>query len=148
MCGNCARLRLDCSGYATSPNALSQELAEYPRESSKGKRTYRSCKACRASKTKCSGERPTCRRCQAKEFNCIYPVSSQPEWIRRVQVITSDSQGALPTPSMIPDESPSYVSEWGPIYSSEKSHTPQSSCLSYQQPVSGESSEPPPAALS
>lgn len=67
-----------------------QEIAKDRVESSKRKRTYRSCTACRSSKTKCSGERPTCRRCQDKGLDCSYSESSQPNWIRRVESSKED----------------------------------------------------------
>ncbi|KAJ5717594.1 hypothetical protein N7488_003240 [Penicillium malachiteum] len=106
-CGNCARLRLVCSGYDNSPESQAQNITKYRIESSRKKRTYRSCTACRGSKTKCSGERPTCRRCQDRGHTCVYSESSQPNWIRRVESISQGNEKAPSTPSLIPDNSPS-----------------------------------------
>lgn len=79
---------------------------EFKPESSKRKRTYRSCIGCRTSKTKCSGERPTCQRCQRKGISCVYSESCQPNWIQRVEAIGNDSQGGLPTPTVLSNGSP------------------------------------------
>ncbi|KAJ6177297.1 hypothetical protein N7485_004211 [Penicillium canescens] len=107
-CGNCARLRLVCSGYSTPPRSHASESAIDQLDRSKRKRTYRSCAACRVSKTKCSGERPTCQRCQDKNLQCVFAEASQPTWVRRVNVISTHSQKS---PSLEPpvDGSPSYT---------------------------------------
>lgn len=47
-------------------------------------RTYRSCKSCRLSKTKCNGDRPKCSRCTAKKTECIYDGGSAPRWARNL----------------------------------------------------------------
>lgn len=106
QCGNCARLRLVCSGYTSSIRANTQEDKEDSPESSKRKRTYRSCIACRTSKTKCSGERPICQRCQRKGTSCVYSESCQPNWIQRVEAIGNNPQSGLPTPTALSNESP------------------------------------------
>ncbi|KAJ5247645.1 hypothetical protein N7468_002628 [Penicillium chermesinum] len=98
------RLRLVCSGYTTSPVSQTQDIAKDRVESSKRKRTYRSCTACRASKTKCSGERPTCRRCHGKSLSCSYSESSQPDWIRRVEM-SNKNPAAITQPGLVSDHS-------------------------------------------
>src|SRR3954469_15862308 len=107
-CGNCARLRLVCSGYSTPPRSHASESVIDQLDRSKRKRTYRSCAACRVSKTKCSGERPTCQRCLDKSLRCVFAEASQPTWVRRVNVISTHSQKS---PSVEPpvDRSPSYT---------------------------------------
>lgn len=103
-CGNCSRLRLECSGYTSSLRTQGQENGEDILENSRRKRTYRSCIGCRASKTKCSGERPTCERCQTKGRNCVYSESCQPNWIQRVETVSNDCndmQTGLPTPTAL-----------------------------------------------
>ncbi|KIM98673.1 hypothetical protein OIDMADRAFT_127853, partial [Oidiodendron maius Zn] len=52
-CLNCERLHLQCPGYGSGSGAT---LRAEP--GTERRRTYRSCKACRACKTRCSGERP------------------------------------------------------------------------------------------
>lgn len=47
-------------------------------------RTYRSCKSCRLSKTKCNGDRPKCSRCTAKKTECVYDGGSAPRWARNL----------------------------------------------------------------
>jgi hypothetical protein len=100
-CGNCARLRLVCSGYTTTVRSPTIGGETDLRHSTRGKRTYRSCTACRASKTKCSGERP-CQRCRWKcSSECVYAESTQPTWVRRVNMIQTDNPDFSPArPSM------------------------------------------------
>lgn len=102
-------------------------------ESSKRKRTYRSCSACRGSKTKCSGERPTCRRCQDRGHTCIYSESSQPNWIQRVERISKSGQKTPSTPPLVPDRSPSNHLEQGVMQPDRLS--PQSPSVPFQQPL-------------
>lgn len=78
-CRNCERLQLDCLGdsglnapghASTSPVSLRKI------------RTYRSCNACRSSKTKCDGERPKCSRCTTKNVDCEYDGGAAPRWTK------------------------------------------------------------------
>jgi hypothetical protein len=100
-CGNCARLRLVCSGYTTPVRSQTTGGEIDLRHSTRVKRTYRSCTACRASKTKCSGERP-CQRCRWKcSTECVYAESTQPAWVRRVNMTQTGSPDfSLSRPSM------------------------------------------------
>lgn len=41
------------------------------------KRAQRACKECHSHKTKCSGEKPRCKRCAANDLVCIYQVSKR-----------------------------------------------------------------------
>ena len=41
-------------------------------------RLRNSCDACNTAKVKCSKERPTCRRCERRDVNCVYSVSLRP----------------------------------------------------------------------
>lgn len=107
-CGNCARLRLVCSGYSTPPRSHASESVIDHLDRSKRKRTYRSCAACRTSKTKCSGERPTCQRCQDKSLRCVFAEASQPTWVRRVDVISTRGRKS-PSSDQSVDRSPSYT---------------------------------------
>lgn len=100
-CGNCTRLRLVCSGYASSVRQQTQESMEGRLENSKKKRTYRSCIGCRGSKTKCSGDRPECQRCQTKSITCIYSESCQPNWIQRVDTSTDKAQVDFASPAVV-----------------------------------------------
>ena len=62
----------------------------------KRKRTFRSCVACRDSKVKCSGERPTCSRCTQRNTTCVYDAeTNEPAW---VQSIASTTSNAVPNP--------------------------------------------------
>ncbi|CAG8237876.1 unnamed protein product [Penicillium olsonii] len=115
-CDNCSRLRLVCSGYTTSPRPPAPGDASSS-DRSKRKRTYRSCTGCRASKTKCSGERPTCQRCRDKEARCVYAESSQPTWVRKINIGATNE----------PEFSPSVTSS--PARSSEQRKSSQDNLL-------------------
>ncbi|KAH9905005.1 hypothetical protein F4778DRAFT_731599 [Xylariomycetidae sp. FL2044] len=41
----------------------------------KRSRILRSCNGCRQAKTKCSGARPSCLRCQSRNLKCVYDLS-------------------------------------------------------------------------
>ncbi|KAF3392619.1 hypothetical protein F1880_008847, partial [Penicillium rolfsii] len=138
-CGNCARLRLVCSGYGTSPRRQGQEISQEARHFSKSKRTYRSCTACRASKTKCSGDRPECRRCRQKAQPCVYPEASQPSWIERVEVTP---QKSLSTPHETSDESSGSLLQSTRTHDAEYKATPQSPSPSYQHSLETDAVEP------
>ncbi|KAF3076141.1 hypothetical protein CFAM422_001094 [Trichoderma lentiforme] len=77
-CRNCERLQLDCVG----DNGLAAGRATPM--SLRKIRTYRSCKSCRLSKTKCNGDRPKCSRCAAKKTECVYDGGSAPRWARNL----------------------------------------------------------------
>ncbi|KAI1336578.1 hypothetical protein F5Y15DRAFT_393359 [Xylariaceae sp. FL0016] len=84
-CSNCERLSLPCSNGLSHPldpviPKCHQDVAR-PLAGPRRSRTYRSCRACRGSKTRCSGERPTCLRCRQKSLDCEYDGKSQPSWI-------------------------------------------------------------------
>ncbi|CAG8879372.1 unnamed protein product [Penicillium nalgiovense] len=104
-CGNCARLRLVCSGYTTPVKSQTTGDQIDLRHSARGKRTYRSCTACRASKTKCSGERP-CQRCRWKcSTECVYAQSTQPTWVRRANMAETDNPDFSPARPSMPERS-------------------------------------------
>ena len=74
-CANCERLDLHCPGYgntSTSPQSAASGTPNLTEAGTKRQRTIQSCERCRASKTRCSGERPSCARCYRKKFRCIY----------------------------------------------------------------------------
>lgn len=100
-CFNCERLGLVCAGpsdnlqphhiTATTPEDgdahYQQPTAGTPISAGSGlkrKRTYRSCKECRLSKTRCSGQKPVCGRCLEKKMVCAYEDETEPAWKQRV----------------------------------------------------------------
>lgn len=104
-CGNCARLRLVCSGHTTPVRSQTTGDETDQGDSRRGRRMYWSCTACRASKTKCSGERP-CQRCRWKCSNeCVYAESTQPTWVRRVNVTPIDKGDFSPSLPSMPERS-------------------------------------------
>ncbi|KAL4898550.1 fungal-specific transcription factor domain-containing protein [Aspergillus ambiguus] len=125
-CRNCARLHLVCSGYAASPNSQLHEVARVRYEGTKRKRTYRSCTACRASKTRCSGERPGCKRCQEKGLDCAYSETAQPNWIRQMETAYTGSQIDLQVPAHSSGEAFGNHSESNSASTSEPCRTTQS----------------------
>ncbi|KAL3450812.1 hypothetical protein BJX65DRAFT_270146 [Aspergillus insuetus] len=83
-CGNCKRLRFECSFVASlTGDNDSPELLER-------RRVRRACGSCRDRKLKCSGRLPECSRCLERGLACRYPNSTR--------VTRSDSQGPQVAP--------------------------------------------------
>ncbi|KAF2166249.1 hypothetical protein M409DRAFT_66731 [Zasmidium cellare ATCC 36951] len=107
QCFNCERLGLVCappgrgsSGDPTtipSPALQQSESNGFHGAGTKRKRTYRSCVECRTSKTRCSGQKPTCARCHEKSLSCTYEDDSEPAWKQRVAVSVSNSENQAPS---------------------------------------------------
>lgn len=90
-CRNCERLQLECvseSGIIAATDdgtgAHRPPTASASPVSLRKIRTYRSCTACRLSKTKCDGGRPNCARCVVKKLSCVYDGGSAPRWTRNL----------------------------------------------------------------
>ncbi|OAA71535.1 Fungal transcriptional regulatory protein [Cordyceps fumosorosea ARSEF 2679] len=87
-CRNCERLQLDCVADDGTPAAAAvvkrASSAAASAVALKKIRTYRSCNACRLSKTKCDGDRPKCGRCIAKTVECVYDGGAAPRWTRNL----------------------------------------------------------------
>lgn len=100
-CGNCERLGLPCVSTAAATNgeqpsetgnaSLSGERG--PVIGLKRKRTYRSCAECRASKTRCSGDKPACVRCKAKSLSCEYDDEGEPVWKQQLKLADPRESG-------------------------------------------------------
>lgn len=100
-CMACARLGLDCfDGSPSSPSACRRpsSAADEPTTARK-KRTFRSCISCRASKTKCDGDRPSCRRCQTRSVPCTYDAGPDPAWTS--QLMPKEPPPQLPQPEPV-----------------------------------------------
>lgn len=89
VCKNCEKLGLLCTGAAPFSGQISVHDAEAKSVNVtpgiKRKRTFRSCTACRASKTRCSGGKPVCVRCQEKSVRCDYEDLSEPAWKQQLK---------------------------------------------------------------
>lgn len=97
---NCERLGLDClDGSSASPSTSRRPStsADEPSTARK-KRTFRSCTSCRASKTKCDGDRPTCRRCQTRSVPCTYDAGPDPAWTAQLVPPKPPSRISPPMP--------------------------------------------------
>lgn len=99
-CFNCERLGLVCAGPSDnndskpaglSPGTPEQDFAGQQSSGLKRKRTYRSCKECRLSKTRCSGTKPLCGRCLDKKIVCTYEDETEPAWKQRVVALPQRS---------------------------------------------------------
>ncbi|KAK0388456.1 hypothetical protein NLU13_4700 [Sarocladium strictum] len=101
-CQNCERLQLEC----VTDNGLPTATPPYSSPVALRKiRTYRSCTACRASKTKCDGDRPKCSRCRTKNAECEYDGGAAPRWTKTLANPTAatpgvDQEGAAEAPSV------------------------------------------------
>ncbi|ATY66432.1 Fungal transcriptional regulatory [Cordyceps militaris] len=78
-CTNCVRLELACSFQSTSNAGDSQDRvsrttpsASHTEAGTLRKRAQRACGQCHSHKTKCSGDLPRCRRCEASNLLCEY----------------------------------------------------------------------------
>ncbi|KAI5777352.1 hypothetical protein EDC01DRAFT_405805 [Geopyxis carbonaria] len=74
-CTNCQRLEVPCPGYTAAPPAEhTEEMVEaiFAKAGRKRRRMLGSCKECRVTKSRCSGERPACERCLKKNARCEY----------------------------------------------------------------------------
>lgn len=106
VCLNCERLHLDCQradGSRASPPAREQPKASQSPGLPPGdvgvkrKRTFRSCKHCRASKARCSGQKPSCARCIQRSVDCVYDEDSAPQWTK-----------VIAQPDTLPNTSPRF----------------------------------------
>ncbi|KAL6908968.1 hypothetical protein GGI43DRAFT_163817 [Trichoderma evansii] len=77
-CSNCSRLELTCS-FAASPGASEEEKVSrttpshsHTEAGTLRKRAQRACSQCHTHKTKCSGDLPRCKRCEAANLVCEY----------------------------------------------------------------------------
>ncbi|RPB05635.1 hypothetical protein L873DRAFT_524812 [Choiromyces venosus 120613-1] len=74
-CSNCQKLDIDCPGYSPLNSSEAPEetvSAIFARAGRKRRRMVGSCVDCRASKSKCSSDRPTCERCVKRGITCEY----------------------------------------------------------------------------
>jgi hypothetical protein len=109
VCANCEGLDLVCSG---NPGALSEPQGRVQSPGSvsltesrtKRKRTYRSCVNCRASKIRCSGDRPSCSRCEQKKLQCYYETGSKPAWTQRMASLPSHTEDTNGAPNTVTPE--------------------------------------------
>lgn len=104
ICANCERLHLECQkadGTKIAPSAAGTRLSDPPLRDVgiKRKRTFRSCSQCRASKARCSGQKPKCSRCRQRQVDCIYDEESSPQWERVVQSSRAESSQLEPSVS-------------------------------------------------
>lgn len=100
VCLNCEKLGLPCSGPIVQPTHRAQATTtdtSHPLSTGglKRKRTFRSCTACRATKTRCSGDRPICVRCREKSLQCIYEDSSEPAWRQHLRFSMSNQSSSV-----------------------------------------------------
>ncbi|OAK99950.1 hypothetical protein IQ06DRAFT_153009 [Phaeosphaeriaceae sp. SRC1lsM3a] len=105
-CSPCERLRLSCSfERGTDPVQATPDLEVILAS----RRARVACGACQASKIKCSGEHPQCRRCCIKNFNCVYATprrsSTRPPNVK----ITTTSPATVPAAGRLASPSASLV---------------------------------------
>jgi len=106
-CLNCERLQLNCVQNGALTNGVKRSNAALEPLGIKRKRTFRSCVACRDSKVKCSGERPTCTRCAQRMTTCVYDAeTNEPAWVQSisstVSAVTSPDATAVTQVPQIP----------------------------------------------
>ncbi|KAK8863195.1 hypothetical protein PGQ11_009430 [Apiospora arundinis] len=110
-CSNCERLEYACSFAASQrgqgENASSPQLEK--------RRRPLACTPCRATKSKCTGERPSCAPCRTRSKDCVYPdakrrksrAESEHERSNGTQSLPGDHDTAQPS-QRIPIQAQSY----------------------------------------
>ncbi|KAI6383636.1 hypothetical protein MCOR25_000087 [Pyricularia grisea] len=108
-CKNCERLDLICpnsnpyldTSRAGSASDDGNNLAPTSRTQTgiRRSRTYRSCGACRGSKSRCSGDRPICERCRQRGMECVYEGKQVPDWVELSSKIRSRKRSGSCSPS-------------------------------------------------
>lgn len=112
VCLNCEKLGLPCSGpvipSSESGHSSTNTTNTVVTTGLKRKRTFRSCTACRATKTRCSGDRPVCIRCREKSLQCKYEDSAEPAWRQQLRFSIgepySSANRAGETTSLAPEQ--------------------------------------------
>lgn len=108
-CRNCARLNLPCPNSPAYGNAVHLAVhAAAPdnpllatQAGLRRSRTYRSCRFCRTSKSRCSGDRPSCVRCRQKYLECSYDGKQAPAWAEAVTAeLEAQHSAHLESPDM------------------------------------------------
>ena len=107
VCLNCERLGLPCA--PSTENTTPPKRPETAATSGfKRKRTFRSCAGCRASKTRCSGDKPVCVRCRERDLPCDYEDDAEPAWKQQLKFSatvqspsTQVSTGAVSDPTRL-----------------------------------------------
>ncbi|KAH7162379.1 fungal transcriptional regulatory protein [Dactylonectria estremocensis] len=97
-CANCARLDLPCpfNEYGSPSGISGKVLRSTPSHShteagTVRKRAQRACSQCHSHKTKCSGDLPKCKRCEANDLACEYTPAKRK--FTHVPVNSSRSRG-------------------------------------------------------
>ncbi|KAI5455609.1 hypothetical protein BGZ63DRAFT_368601 [Mariannaea sp. PMI_226] len=89
-CVNCERLRISCSQSPRGNGDGENDVIISEHEVDQGRqRTFRSCKLCRLSKVRCSGERPACLRCRSRCVACSYDAKEVPQWLSKARASSS-----------------------------------------------------------
>ncbi|KAH8782789.1 hypothetical protein F5883DRAFT_403687 [Diaporthe sp. PMI_573] len=73
-CANCSRLSYDCSFVDAAQGKVSRVAPSRDRTEAgtARKRAQKACQQCHLHKTKCSGDLPRCKRCEANNLSCEY----------------------------------------------------------------------------
>ncbi|KZV71835.1 hypothetical protein PENSPDRAFT_380587 [Peniophora sp. CONT] len=90
---------------AAPSSSAASERAPVPLRQ-RAQRTGQACESCRGRKTKCSGTRPVCERCQTRGLPCRYP-ESKAQARRRGDATTTSDVPPTPTSTIAPSPSSS-----------------------------------------
>ncbi|KAK8005898.1 hypothetical protein PG991_012195 [Apiospora marii] len=92
-CSNCERLEYTCS-FAVAQSQRGDADGSSPSTKLEKRRRPLACVACRSTKSKCTGERPSCEPCRTRARDCVYPDSK-----RRKSSVGSEPTGSSSTMS-------------------------------------------------
>ncbi|KAJ6438777.1 hydrolase or acyltransferase of alpha beta superfamily [Purpureocillium lavendulum] len=101
-CANCERLRIPClrpeggsSSGSVSVTGAAAGDAIVAAEKLRRHRAFRSCRACRIAKVRCSGQQPECERCRQRSRPCEYDDKAAPRWVNRARKLQPSSDDDL-----------------------------------------------------
>ncbi|KAH7018395.1 fungal-specific transcription factor domain-containing protein [Microdochium trichocladiopsis] len=112
ICGNCQRLRFECSFQQNSNPSRSEYVLKVP----EARRRMQACIPCHDKKTRCLGELPSCTNCMRKGRNCVYPSTKKgPASARSRDVAEQPSALAKdsrsPSARLAPDTAPASLNQ-------------------------------------
>jgi hypothetical protein len=93
-CANCERLGFTCSFAESSPQGDGDSAqVSLPR-----RRVRLACINCHSRKARCSGETPTCARCQSQGIDCVYRPTKRSGGVVAGQTGNSDHESVSSEP--------------------------------------------------
>ncbi|CAI6092085.1 unnamed protein product, partial [Clonostachys chloroleuca] len=116
-CSNCGRLELACPFAEKQPETIQTPAEDkisrikpshsHTEAGTLRKRAQRACSQCHSQKTKCSGDLPRCKRCEAGDLKCEYTPAKRRFANVRLQSESKSEEPPTPTPTTVAASPPS-----------------------------------------